>query len=150
MDYKLIKNRLAPCGLYCGGCFAYIDGDIRKHSKGLKESLGEFDIYAERFVELLNEPVFKNYPEFKRLLAYFASVECKGCRKENCKIFKSCRVRDCHEKKNVDFCFQCSDFPCNNTGFDKHLYERSVMINKRMSEIGVEEYYSEIKNKPRY
>ena len=150
MDYNQIKHRLAPCGLHCGKCFAFIDGDIRNNSKRLKEALGDFDIYAQRFVSLINEPVFKKYPDFKELLSYFASVECGGCRKERCKIFKGCKVRDCHEKKGVDFCFQCSDFPCDSTGFDKHLHKRSVDINMRIKEIGVEKYYDEIKDRPRY
>ena len=150
MDYDQIKNRLAPCGLHCGKCFAFIDGDIKNYSNKLKEALGNFDIYASRFIDLINEPVFEKYPDFKELLNYFATIECKGCRKEKCKIFKDCKVRDCHELKNVDFCFQCPDFPCNNTGFDQHLYKRSVDINLRMREIGIKEYYNEIKNKPRY
>lgn len=150
MEFDQIKNRLAPCGLHCGKCFAFVDGDIRNSSKQLKESLGGFDVYAQRFVELIDEPVFRKYPDFKELLSYFASVECRGCRKESCKIFKDCKVRDCHSRMNVDFCFQCSEFPCANTGFDEHLHKRSVDINIRMSEIGVEKYYDEIKDKPRY
>lgn len=150
MDYSQIKNRLAPCGLHCGKCYAFIDGDIKKYSYKLKEALGNFDIYASRFVDLINEPVFEKYPDFKELLNYFVTVQCRGCRKEKCKVFKDCKVRDCHEQKNVDFCFQCSDFPCNNTGFDQHLYKRTVNINLRMREIGVTEYYNEIKDKPRY
>lgn len=150
MEYEQIKNRLAPCGLHCGKCFAFVDGDIKNDSKRLKESLGEFDIYAARFVDLINEPLFEKYPDFKELLSYFASVECNGCRKEKCKIFKDCKVRDCYETKGIDFCCQCSDFPCENTGFDNHLHKRSVDINLRIKEIGVEEYYNEIKDKPRY
>jgi len=150
MNYSEIKNRLAPCGLHCGKCFAFSDGDIKNYSISLKESLGNFDIYAQRFVDLINAPVFIKYADFKELLSYFANVECKGCRKERCKIFKDCKVRDCHEQKKVDYCFQCSDFPCNNTGFDHHLYKRSVDINMRMKKIGVEKYYEEIKDKPRY
>ena len=150
MELDQIKNRLAPCGLHCGKCFAFVDGDIRNNSKRLKESLGGFDVYAQRFVELLDEPVFRKYPDFKVLLSYFASVECRGCRKESCKIFKDCKVRDCHSRKKVDFCFQCSEFPCTNTGFDQHLHKRSVDINIKMSEIGVEKYYDEIKDTPRY
>jgi hypothetical protein len=150
MDYEQIKNRLAPCGLHCGKCFAFIDGDIKDYSKKLLESLGSFDIYASRFVDLLDEPVFGKYPDFKVMLSYFSTVECQGCRKERCKIFKDCKVRDCHEQKQVDFCFQCSDFPCNNTGFDEHLNKRSVDINLKMKETGVEAYYLSIKDKPRY
>jgi hypothetical protein len=150
MDYEQIKNRLAPCGLHCGKCYAFVDGDISNNSKKLKEQLGNFDIYAKRFVDLIDEPVFKKYPDFKEMLSYFTSVECGGCRKEKCKIFKDCKVRECYENKDVDFCFQCSDFPCDKTGFDEHLHKRSVDINMRMKEFGVEKYYNEIKDKPRY
>jgi hypothetical protein len=150
MEYEQIKNRLAPCGLHCGKCYAFSGGDIRNSSNILKDSLGNFDIYASRFVDLINEPVFKKYPEFKELLSYFSTVDCEGCRKEKCKIFKNCKVRDCLENKKIDFCFECSDFPCDNTGFDQHLHKRSVDINLRMKEIGVEKYYNEIKDKSRY
>jgi len=150
MDYEQIKNRLAPCGLHCGKCFAFTDGDIKNHSSKLRDSLGDFDTYASRFVDLLNEPAFKRYPDFKVLLSYFASVDCNGCRKEKCKMFKNCKVRDCHEQKGIDFCFECAYFPCDNTGFDQHLHKRSVDINLRMKEIGVEKYYNEIKDKSRY
>jgi hypothetical protein len=145
-----IKERLGPCGIHCGKCFAYTDGTIRKSSLELKKALGYFDVYAQRFADLLDEPVFKKYPDFKELLTYFTTVECSGCRKEKCKLLKDCKVRDCHEEKGVDFCFQCPEFPCGNTGFDDHLYKRSVDINRRMQEIGMEEYYEEIKDKPRY
>nr|NQU94295.1 DUF3795 domain-containing protein [Bacteroidota bacterium] len=150
MNYEQIKTRLAPCGLHCGKCFAFVEGDIKVHSNRLKESLGDFDIYAERFVDLLNEPLFRKYSDFKGILTYFATVDCGGCRNENCKLFKDCKVRDCHENMGVDFCFQCPEFPCNSTGFDRHLHQRSVDINRRMKKIGVEKYYEEIKDKPRY
>lgn len=150
MDHEKIKERIAPCGIHCGKCFAYTEGDIKDLSTRLKVSLGNFDVYAERFADLLKEPVFKKYPDFRDMLSYFASVECKGCRKEKCRIFKECKVRDCHEQKKVDYCYQCPDFPCNNTGFDEHLYKRSVDINKRMREIGPEKYYDEIRDKSRY
>jgi hypothetical protein len=150
MDYTFIKNRVSPCGLHCGKCYAFVGGDIKNVSIRLKELLGDFDIYAKRFVDLLGEPVFEKYPDFKAMLDYFASVECAGCRNEKCKIFKDCKVRECHEKKEVDFCFQCSEFPCTDTGFDQHLHKRSVEINLKMKEIGVENYYNEIKDKTRY
>ena len=150
MDYEFIKSRLAPCGLHCGKCFAFSDGDIRLQSQQLKENLGNFDVYAERFVTMLNEPAFSKYPHFKLVLNLLSESKCKGCRKEKCVLLKTCKVRDCSEKKNVDFCFQCSIFPCNDTGFDEHLYKRFVHINQRMKEIGVDAYYDEVKDKPRY
>jgi hypothetical protein len=150
MDYESIKQRLAPCGLHCGKCFAFKEGAIREYSGKLKAELGNFDAYAGRFVHLLNEPVFEIYPDFKSFLSYLSAVDCRGCRKENCKLFGACKVRSCHEKQKVDFCFECAHFPCQDTGFDENLYKRSVAINQRMKEIGVGAYYEEIKNKPRY
>jgi hypothetical protein len=149
-DYEFVKQQLGPCGVNCGKCFAFSEGNIYDLSKQLKEALGNFDIYAKRFVELLEEPVFLKYPEFKEFLDYLAEQKCKGCRNERCKLSKTCQVRSCSEKKNVDYCFQCEEFPCANTGFDEHLYKRYVEINMRMKKIGVEAYYEETKNLPRY
>ena len=128
MNYDKILTAMSPCGLSCEKCFAHEDGDIRKYSLKLKEKLGNFDNYAKRF----------------------ASENCKGCRKENCKLFKNCGVRSCHQQKNIDFCFQCDDFPCNKTNFDGDLQKRWVKLNERIRDIGIESYYAETKDKPRY
>lgn len=149
MQQKILEH-LGPCGINCQKCFAFNDGDIKHHSESLRNSLGNFDIYAKRFTELLDEPIFGKYPDFKDLLDHFASANCLGCRKQECHLFKSCNVRNCYKEKSVDFCFQCDDFPCKNTGFDTHLEQRWIKINQRMKEIGVENYYNEIKDKPRY
>jgi hypothetical protein len=148
--YELAKQRLGACGVHCGKCYAFAEGDICALSNQLVNSLGNFDVYARRFVELIGEPVFLKYPDFREFLGYLATAKCGGCRKEKCKLFRECKVRSCSEGKNVDFCFQCDEFPCKNTGFDEHLYKRSVEINLRMREIGVEAYYEETKDLPRY
>jgi len=149
-DYEFIKTRLAPCGGLCEKCFAFSEGKICELSKDLKDNLGNFDKYAERFVNLLREPLFLKYSEFNEMLNYFSSGKCDGCRKEKCVVFKSCNVRECSENKGVDFCFQCSEFPCNNTGFDEHLQKRWISRNEKMKACGVEAYYNEIKDEPRY
>jgi hypothetical protein len=145
-----IKSRLAPCGLHCGKCFAFTDGEINRLSKELKNALGSFDAYASRFVSMLDEPIFLKYPAFEEMLEFFAKGKCGGCRKEKCVIFKTCKVKECSEKKGVDFCFECREFPCNDTGFDENLQKRWQTINNKMKEVGVETYYHEIKDKPRY
>ncbi len=150
MPDQKILDAISPCGLNCSKCFAHVEGDIRKLSRELKEKLGNFDIYAKRFETLLNDPVFKKYPDFKIMLDYFASENCKGCRKENCRLFKNCGVRSCHQEKKVDFCFQCDDFPCEKTNFDEDLQKRWIALNEKIREIGVEKYYAETKDKPRY
>lgn len=150
MAYDDILNALGPCGLNCEKCFAHRDGEIRKYSLKLLEKLGNFEVYAERFETLLNNPVFKKYQDFKIMLEHFASENCQGCRRETCRLFKECGVRNCYRLKNVDFCFQCADFPCKNTNFDEHLEKRWMLINRRMQEIGIEKFFIETKDKPRY
>lgn len=147
MEYKGILNILAPCGLNCQKCLCYVKGDIAFHSKKLQELLGNFDVYAERFSAFL--PKFKNYPSFKELLAYFSTPDCMGCRQGTCKL-PNCGVTGCYQKKGVDFCFQCDDFPCDKTNFDPHLQKRWLQMNSRMREIGVEAYYEETKKVCRY
>lgn len=145
-----LKDKFGPCGLLCEKCFAFENSPIRTHASQLKQHLGEFDNYAKRFSSLLNEPTFENYIDFKELLGLFAAGNCKGCRKQECHLFTACKVKDCYNSKNVDFCFQCSEFPCNKTGFDENLYQRWINLNTEIREIGLENYYQKIKEKPRY
>jgi hypothetical protein len=150
MTHKDILNALGPCGLNCKKCFAHQNGEIRKYSLKLREKLGNFDLYAKRFETLLDNPIFKKYPDFKIMLEYLASENCQGCRKESCKLFKGCGVRSCHQQKNIDFCFQCEEFPCDKTNFDMDLKKRWIQLNGRIREIGIEKYFAETKEKPRY
>jgi len=150
MTDERIKDCLAPCGLSCETCFAHVDGDIRKYALLLKEKLGNFSIYAKRFETLIGHPIFKKYSDFEEMLDYFASENCTGCRNEQCKLFKGCGVRNCHQEKQIDFCYQCDEFPCKNTNFDKHLYDRWVLLNEKIRNTSIEQYYEETKNRPRY
>jgi len=150
MTSEKILDALAPCGLSCEKCFAHESGEIRKHSLKLQEKLGNFDLFAKRFETLLGNPIFKKYPDFKMMLDYFSAENCRGCRKESCKLFENCGVRSCHQEKNLDFCFQCDEFPCDKTNFDDNLRKRWIQLNERIREVGIENYYAETKDKPRY
>jgi hypothetical protein len=147
MTYGEIKKNLAPCGLNCAKCMAYAEGDIKRHAAELRRLLGGFDTYAERFSKFA--PVFSGYAAFKELLAHFAGGSCRGCRSGDC-LFPNCGVGPCSRAKGVDFCFQCGEFPCEKSNFDPNLKERWIKMNTRMKEIGVEAYYEETKELPRY
>ncbi len=147
MLYAEIIKCLAPCGLNCVKCIAFGEGDIKKHSNELKRLLGSFDNYAERFSNFI--PVFKNYSAFKELLNYFTQANCKGCRQGDGK-YPNCSVASCCKQKGIDFCFQCEEFPCEKINFDPNLKERWIKINNRMKAIGLEAYYEETKESPRY
>ncbi|MGD9248112.1 MAG: DUF3795 domain-containing protein [Desulfobacteraceae bacterium] len=150
MTSEQIKSSIAPCGLSCEKCFAHVDGDIRKHSLALKDSLGNFHTYAQRFETQLKNPVFKHYPAFMEMLDYFARENCKGCRREHCKLFKACGVRDCHQKRKIDFCYQCDAFPCSNTNFGKEQYKAWVRINLSIQKRGLDQFYEKSRTRSRY
>jgi hypothetical protein len=147
LKYDHILKVLAPCGLNCSKCIAFAEGDIKRHALELKRLLGSFDNYAERFSRFL--PVFKSYPSFKELLDHFVLSECKGCRNGDGK-YPNCGVAACYRQKGIDFCSQCNEFPCEKANFDPNLKERWLRMNSRIKEIGIEAYYEETKNMPRY
>lgn len=148
MEYSKIVEIVAPCGLDCGKCLAYENGDIRRHSRTLADLLGpNFSHYAERFAEF--DPVFANYAAFREFLNLLARGTCRTCRKGKC-LFQGCRVRSCVTGKAVDFCFQCGEFPCETSGLPARLKAIWRRSNELMKEVGVEEYYERIKERPRY
>lgn len=147
MSYGEVMKILAPCGLNCLKCASFSRGDIKRHASELKKLLGSFDGYAARFSDFM--PVFKNYPAFKELLDHFTQANCRGCRQGDCK-YPDCGVAACYKQKGVDFCFQCDEFPCKKTNFDLDLKQRWLRMNTRMKEIGVEAYFEETKDLPRY
>ena len=150
MSPEQIKETLAPCGLCCKTCFAHVDGDIHRYSVKLKERLGRFHLNAQRFVTLLENPIFKKYPDFKEMLDYFAKENCQGCRNEPCQLFKACGVRTCIQERQVDFCYQCDRFPCDRTHFDPGLYQGWIAINERIQKDGVEPFARASVTRPRY
>lgn len=147
MKYNEIVEVLAPCGLNCTKCLAFTHGEIKNTASELQQLLGSFDNYAKRFSDF--NSVFENYPSFKALLEYFTQATCKGCRNGDC-IHPNCGVISCYKEKGIDFCFQCNEYPCEKTNFDPNLRERWIKMNDRMKQIGVEEYFKESQDLPRY
>ncbi len=78
---------LAPCGLYCGVCGIYY---ANKHgNEKLKQKLAK---------------------------AYWCKpdqIACEGCLSDNKYFYcKSCKIRECVQKKGFRGCHECSEFPC--------------------------------------
>lgn len=144
-----VLKALAPCGLSCERCYAYQDGPIVKLAIALKEELGNFGAFAERFAKRgMSE--FENWAQFKTLLDYIAAGDCQGCRLETCCAKPDCGVAECQRTGKMDFCYECAEFPCKKTNFDPHLEARWLAMNNRMKEIGIEAYYEETRTQPRY
>jgi hypothetical protein len=87
---KIDKALLAPCGLYCGVCAVY----IAHKDKNTK--------FKERIVSVYP---FTTKPE---------QIECTGCLSDGI-IFEFCRfcsIKSCVQKKGIEGCHQCDEFPC--------------------------------------
>lgn len=148
MDRQALLDTIAPCGLSCGKCLANPQSPISYLSRGLLKELAGFGKMAERFSGF--HPVFRQYQAFEAVLSHLGQgASCTGCRTGEC-LFQGCRVKECVRKQGVDYCFQCSAFPCEETGFPSELQKRWQLNNQRMAEIGLENYAGEIESKPRY
>jgi hypothetical protein len=149
MKYDEIVQILAPCGLNCEKCVAYSNGSIRHHASQLKELLGNFSSYAERYSNFY--PPFQHYERFNVLLEHLSEGNCKGCREGHC-LYSQCKVANCEVLLDAekDFCFQCEGFPCEKVDFHPDLLRRWKERNQEMREVGVEEYYSDSRDIPRY
>jgi hypothetical protein len=147
MDYNEILKRLAPCGLDCGRCVDYEGSEIRRLSLKMRELLGDYGRVAK--LKSDHFPAFKGYGQFEEILGLFCAASCGGCRSENVRCPIDCSVASCHKEKQVDFCFQCAEYPCENP-IDNRLEERWRKRNDRMKEVGVEEFFNEQSRLPRY
>jgi predicted RNA-binding Zn-ribbon protein involved in translation (DUF1610 family) len=72
------------CGLYCGACDV-----LQANEEGRIEELAkEWDIDPDDIV-------------------------CHGCKTEISSVYcRTCDIKKCAEDKKVEFCFQCSEYPC--------------------------------------
>ncbi|MGE5389589.1 MAG: DUF3795 domain-containing protein [Deltaproteobacteria bacterium] len=147
MDHGNIINRLAPCGLDCGRCAGYSGGKIKCLSGELAVALGHYRRIAP--VRARADGEFAYYEQFEKILAAFAASDCNGCRSEGSRCPAICKAKKCHKEKGVDFCFQCSDFPCDDE-MEVVTGGRWRKFNERMAEIGVEAFYEEQLGMPRY
>ncbi len=147
MDYETIKKSHGYCGLSCGKCLFFREGEIRQHAEKLQELLGNFDRFAERFSSF--DETFTHYPQFKKFLAHLAAAGCGGCRSGACR-YPDCGVQPCASERGLDFCFQCEAFPCEKSNFDDDLKERWIAMNRAMKEEGVAEYVQRTRDIPRY
>ena len=147
MEKSEVIGKLSVCGLDCSRCADYENGEIRSLSIKLSELLKGYKGLAR--IKAENDSTFKGYPEFEQILNHFAEGTCSGCRSNNVQCPLECHAKSCRLERSIDFCFECDEFPCDKQ-FKGKLRERWIQRNNRMKEIGVEKYYIEQSQLPRY
>lgn len=109
------------CGLYCGACFV-----MNAYKENRKDCL------PEEWISPLDNK----------------EIKCLGCKSEmvfeNC---RGCRIRECAQSKNIEFCNTCSGFPCENIKRfqSRNLAHHQVAISSldTIREIGVQEWLNQ-------
>jgi hypothetical protein len=147
ITYDSVVERLAPCGIDCERCVMYADGRVRHHAGALAEALRGFENMAPRVVDRL--PSLAGYDAFSEILGLLGSASCAGCRNGGSNL-PFCAARICYKEHGVDFCAQCSEYPCARNDYPENLRLRWQEYNDRMREVGVEQYYRESLERPRY
>jgi len=147
MSYEQAVKELAPCGVDCSRCVSYDKGEIVTLSVALKESLVNFEHMAQKMKNFV--PVLNDYEQFMSVLEHFANGHCPGCRPSDNPECK-CNISSCHKTQNVNFCFECSEYPCSPKTYNESLTKKWEQNNNLMKTIGVDAFYNEQKQKPRY
>ncbi|MDC7127168.1 MAG: DUF3795 domain-containing protein [Spirochaetales bacterium] len=144
---KILKE-LAPCGLDCSRCASFKDGKISKQSKQLLEMLDGYSRMATKMSTFF-EP-FKEYESFENILAFFAEAKCGGCRGNSKAGMPGCAAKSCVTENNIDFCGECSNFPCDKNNYNKNLRGRWIQNGEMIKKDGLQAYYETQKAKKRY
>lgn len=145
--YEQAVKELAPCGNDCSRCANYEKGEIVLLSKELNDKLENFENMVGKIKDFM--PIFNYYNEFLAILNHFSNGNCQGCRFSD-KPVTQCSINMCHKKEKVNFCFECSKYPCNPSTYSKSLNEVWQNNNDTMKNIGVDSFYRVQKEKSRY
>lgn len=148
MNKAEVLGQLAPCGLDCGRCVRFKDGELAQAAKVLEDGLKGFGNMAERMAQ--NVPALKGYPQFEAVLNLLSSADCIGCRQGSTTCLPTCTIKTCFKEKGVEFCGDCAEFPCDKSPFPGEFQQRWIEMNQLIHEIGAEQYYQEQLRKPRY
>jgi hypothetical protein len=116
------KNLVSVCGLFCLSCGVYYSTQ-ENNEENLK-------VIAARMNIPLNE------------------IRCNGCRTEIKTAFcKNCFMFECANKKDIDFCGECKEYPCTEIkDFQSKMPHRAELWKSlgRIKEIGWEKWFDEM------
>lgn len=158
IDIQELLNYVAPCSLLCYTCPAYQNGAISKCASKLCnyfEGYYEFNDanIPEEYRSWLNE-----FKTFHGELEKYIKRPCPGCRNNpstGAGCIEGCIIPSCTKEHNVNFCGECSEFPCKKA---KDFYAKindTITAdlqngNERIKEVGIRQYFDEKKEVSHY
>ena len=128
------NSYLAYCGLYCELCSARNRTPQKAADllKTLKD--GEFEEWG---------PGFKEYEHFWTLLNKFSKLEKDMCCKTRKCGHPQCGIRNCAEKKKVEACVFCDEYPCTHIKNFAKAYPLLLHDGNRIKAIGIDAWIKE-------
>jgi len=130
------EDSITYCGLYDGTCARW-----REYSafRDLAAVLAEW-VDAQGFQHWMPEAVKEfDYAEFRRALDFISREDtwlvCQRCCKGG-DGRPDCPIRKCCQRRGLDICFDCGEFPCDKVKDDTRMMERA----KEYREFGKEEW----------
>jgi hypothetical protein len=104
------ENLIAYCGLYCKDCHGF-NGKIPDLARDLRKELrdAKYDKFAGFISTYSFGKDFKEYDTCYKVLGAMVKFRCKkGCKNGGGSPF--CNIRKCAQKKDLDGCWECTDF----------------------------------------
>ncbi len=115
------KRHAAVCGLFCFACQSFI-------------ATRDNPALLEERAKAWNRPV--------------EEIRCLGCRSDTLCFFcrEHCVMRKCAEKRGIDFCVECEDYPCADLREFQSRFPHRIELwqdQERIKEVGWEQWYGE-------
>ena len=89
-----------------------------------------------------------DYNEFRKVLDFFSKNDtwlvCQKCCKGG-DGNPNCEIRNCCKEREINICFDCSDFPCNRIKGNKKMIERAKIYKKLGKDIWLQEQIKKTK-----
>ncbi len=142
-----ILARVAPCGLVCGTCMGFQGGPIQASAESLMRHLDGVAEYIEMHI-----PQDKaRFDAFLPTLQFYAGRDCGGCRSgsNRCRLV-NCAIRECTCAKDIDFCADCDEFPCDKVHLNDSFMRYWRAVHRDIRENGIEAFYGRMKDRPHY
>lgn len=153
-----LLNYVAPCSLLCYTCPAYKDGVISKCASKLCNYFeGYYDFndanLPEKYRSYLDE-----IKTFYNKLEKYTKRPCVACRNNPSSgtgCIEGCVIPSCTKEHNVDFCGECSDFPCKKANDFFAKINNTILSDwkngsQRIKEVGIRQYFEEKKDVSHY
>lgn len=134
----------------CHTCKAYHHGVICQSAKQLSTYLdGMKEFYEKHYPSQV-----ESHNIFLQSLKTYSAGTCFGCsdrQHHGCSI-EGCFILECSIEHHVDFCGECSEFPCNKTMaiFEEEVYCQWLSGNLEIQKKGIEAFWKNNCERPHY